>query len=67
MAPKDTPQEIIDFYADAFKQTMEDAAYLDAAVKASVTTEYMDPAATAALLDAQYVFCTDTVSSIWAE
>ena len=34
MAPKDTPQEIIDFYADAFKQTMEDAAYLDAAVKA---------------------------------
>ena len=67
VAPKDTPQEIIDFYADAFKQTMEDAAYLDAAVKASVTTEYMDPAATAALLDAQYVFCTDTVSSIWAE
>ena len=67
VAPKGTPQEIIDFYADAFKQTMEDAAYLDAAVKASVTTEYMDPAATAALLDAQYVFCTDTVSSIWAE
>ena len=46
---------------------MEDSAYLDAAVKASVTTEYMDPAATAALLDAQYTFCTDTVSSIWAE
>lgn len=67
VAPKDTPQEIIDFYAEAFKQTMEDSAYLDAAVKASVTTEYMDPAATAALLDAQYVFCTDTVSSIWAE
>ncbi len=67
VAPKDTPQEIIDFYADAFKQTMEDAGYLDAAVKASVTTEYMDPATTAALLDAQYVFCTDTVSSIWGE
>ena len=65
VAPKDTPQEIIDFYADAFQKTMEDADYLDAAVKASVTTEYMDPAATAALLDAQYVFCTDTVSSIW--
>ena len=67
VAPKDTPQEIIDFYAEAFKQTMEDSAYLDAAVKASVTTEYMDPAATAALLDAQYTFCTDTVSSIWGE
>ena len=67
VAPKDTPQEIIDFYADAFKQTMEDSAYLEAAEKASVTTEYMDPAATAELLAAQYVFCTDTVSSIWAE
>lgn len=67
VAPKDTPQEIIDFYAEAFKQTMEDSAYLEAAEKASVTTEYMDPAATAELLEAQYVFCTDTVSSIWAE
>lgn len=67
VAPKGTPQEIIDFYADAFKKTMEDSDYLDAAVKASVTTEYMDPAATASLLNAQYVFCTDTVSSIWGE
>ena len=65
VAPKDTPQEIIDFYAEAFKQAMEDAEYLDAAEKAGVTTLYMDPAATAALLDAQYTFCTETVSGLW--
>lgn len=67
VAPKGTPQEVIDFYADAFKQAMEDPAYLEAAEKAGVTTAYMDPAATAELLQSQYVFCTDTVSSLWAE
>ena len=65
VAPRDTPQEIIDFYAAAFRGAMEDAGYLDAAAKAGVTTLYMDPAATAALLDAQYTFCTETVSTLW--
>lgn len=65
VAPKGTPQEIIDFYAGAFKSAMEDADYLSAAQQASMNTDYMDPAATAALIDAQYTFCTDTVSSIW--
>lgn len=67
VAPKGTPQEVVDFYADAFKKAMEDPAYLEAAEKAGVTTAYMDPAATAELLQSQYVFCTDTVSSLWAE
>jgi tripartite-type tricarboxylate transporter receptor subunit TctC len=65
VAPKGTPQEIIDFYAEAFKETMEDPDYIAAAEKASVTTNYMDPAALSDLLDAQYTFCTDTVSAIW--
>ena len=67
MAPKDTPQEIIDFYAEAFKQAMEDAEYLDAAEKAGVTTLYIDPAGTADLLNSQYTFCTETVSGLWSE
>ena len=67
VAPKGTPQEIIDFYADAFKQAMEDAEYLDAAEKAGVTTLYIDPAGTADLLNAQYTFCTETVSGLWSE
>ena len=65
VAPKGTAQEVIDFYADAFKQTMEDPDYLAAAQQASMNTEYMAPAATGELLAAQYTFCTDTVSQIW--
>lgn len=67
VAPKGTPDEIIQFYADAFKKAMEDPAYLEAAEKASVTTQYMDPAETGALLEAQYTFCTDTVANLWDE
>lgn len=65
VAPAGTPQEIIDFYADAFKKAMEDPEYIEAAKTANMTTEYMDPAATAQLLNDQYSFCTDTVSNIW--
>lgn len=65
VAPKGTPQEIIDFYADAFKKTMDDADYISAAQQASMNTDYMDPATTSELINAQYTFCTDTVSSIW--
>lgn len=65
VAPKGTPQEIIDFYEAAFKAMMEDPEYIAAAEKASVTTNYMNAAETAELLQQQYTFCTDTVSSIW--
>ena len=65
VAPKGTPQEIIDFYAAAFKAAMEDPEYIEAAAKAGVTTLYMDPAQTAKLLDDQYKFCTDEVSKLW--
>lgn len=65
VAPKGTPAEIINFYADAFKKAMEDSEYVAAAEQASMSTQYMDPAATADLLAAQYTFCTDTVSKIW--
>ena len=65
VAPKGTPQEIIDFYADAFKQAMEDPEYVEAAEKAGVTTAYMNPAETQKLLDDQYTFCTDVTSKLW--
>lgn len=67
VAPKGTPQEIIDFYADAFKKAMEDPGYLDAAEKASITTAYMDPEETQKLLNDQYTFCTDVTSKLWNE
>lgn len=65
VAPKGTPQEIIDFYADAFQKAMEDPEYLEAAEKAGVTTAYMNPKETATLLDDQYTFCTDVTSKLW--
>ena len=65
VAPKGTPQEVIDFYAAAFKRAMEDPEYAAAAEKAGITTLYMDPAGTAKLLNDQYTFCTDEVSALW--
>ena len=65
VAPKGTPQEVIDFYAEAFKKAMENPEYAAAASKAGITTLYMDPAGTAKLLNDQYTFCTDEVSALW--
>lgn len=65
VAPKGTAPEVIAFYAEAFKQAMEDPDYIAAAEKASMNTQYLDPTATGDLLQQQYEFCTDTVSQIW--
>ncbi|MBQ9581262.1 MAG: tripartite tricarboxylate transporter substrate binding protein, partial [Synergistaceae bacterium] len=65
VAPKGTPQDVIDFYAEAFKQAMEDKDYLAKANNAGITTLYMDQAATGKLLDDQYKFCTDEVTNLW--
>lgn len=65
VAPKGTPQEVIDFYAEAFKAAMEDPEYIAAAEKAGVSTLYMDPAETGKLLDDQFTFCRDTVAGLW--
>lgn len=67
VAPKGTPQEVIDFYADAFKKAMEDPEYIQAAETARVTTLYMNPEETGKLLNDQYIFCTETVANLWSE
>ncbi len=65
VAPKGTPPDVIAFYAEAFKQAMEDKDYIATADKAGVTTLYMGPEQTAKLLDDQYKFCTDEVANLW--
>lgn len=65
VAPKDTPQEVIDFYAKAFKEAMESPEYIEASKKANINTLYMDPATTKAMFDEQYTFCTNDVAGIW--
>ncbi len=67
VAPKGTPQEIIDFYADAFKKLWKIRNMLTQQKKAGVTTAYMDPEETQKLLNDQYTFCTDVSSKLWNE
>ncbi|MBQ9238728.1 MAG: tripartite tricarboxylate transporter substrate binding protein [Treponema sp.] len=65
VAPQGTPKAIINFYAQAFKATMEDAEYVAASERAHMTTEYQNPDATGALIKQQYDFCTNTLTEIF--
>lgn len=61
-APAGTPQEVIDFYEEAFRQTMEDPEYLEAS--SSFATNFLDAEATAALIKQQQEF-TEGLAEIW--
>ncbi|MBQ3966387.1 MAG: tripartite tricarboxylate transporter substrate binding protein [Treponema sp.] len=65
VAPAGTPKPIIDFYANAFKQAMEDPEYIAASEKAHMTTEYKSPEDTGDLINQQYNFCTNTLTEIF--
>ncbi len=67
VAPKGTPQNVIDFYAEAFKATMEDTEYLAAAAAASMETDYRNPEQTAELLASQDKFCEETLPELFPE
>jgi tripartite-type tricarboxylate transporter receptor subunit TctC len=42
-APKNTPKDIIDYLAEAFKKTLEDPGYISLAEKLGVTIDYLGP------------------------
>ena len=65
VAPKGTPEDVIKFYEEAFKNAMEDPEYLAAAKKAGITTLYMNAEETAKMIQQQYDFCTNEVSKLW--
>ena len=65
VAPAGTPKAIIDFYANAFKQAMEDADYIAASNKAHMTTEFKSPSETGDLIKQQYNFCANTLKEIF--
>ena len=65
VAPKGTPEDVIKFYEEAFKNAMEDPEYLAAAEKAGITTLYMNAEDTAKMIQQQYDFCTNEVSKLW--
>ena len=65
VAPAGVSDEVVAFYEAAFKATMEDPAYLEAA--ASFATDYKDAATTAALIEQQQAFTEGLATGFWYE
>ena len=65
VAPKGTPPEIIEFYVDAFRKTMEDPENIAAHEKAGMTIDFKDNKAYADLIAEQEKFCKDVVSNLY--
>jgi len=63
VAPAGVSEEVIAFYEAAFKATMEDPEYLEAA--ASFATDYKDAEATAALIQQQEEFANSLDEDFW--
>lgn len=59
VAPKGTPQEIIDFYVDAFRKTMENPANIEEHKKAGLNLDFKDNKQFAKLIQEQDKFCRD--------
>ena len=65
VAPAGVTEEMVAFYEEAFRQTMEDAEYLEAA--SSFATDYKDAATTAALIQQQQEFTEGLSTGFWFE
>ena len=65
VAPAGVSDEVIAFYEEAFRLTMEDPEYLEAA--ASFATDYKNAADTAALIQQQQEFTEGLADGFWYE
>lgn len=65
VAPKGTPPEIIDFYVEAFRKTMQDPANIAAHQKAGQTIDFKDNKQYADLIADQEKFARDVVSELY--
>ena len=65
VAPAGVTDEMVAFYENAFRQTMEDPEYLEAA--ASFATNFQDAASTAALIEQQQAFTEGLSDGFWYE
>ncbi len=63
VAPAGVSDEVIQFYEEALKKTMEDPEYLAAA--ASFDTNFLDHAATSALIEQQQAFAESLGDDFW--
>ncbi len=64
-APAGTPENVIAFYEEAFKNAMANPEYLETAKNAGATTDYRNREETQALFDQQYKFVSEEVTTIW--
>ncbi|MDE6107638.1 MAG: tripartite tricarboxylate transporter substrate binding protein, partial [Oscillospiraceae bacterium] len=65
VAPAGVSDEVIKFYEEAFRKTMEDPEYLEAA--ANIATDYQDATATQALIAQQQSFTEGLSNGFWYE
>lgn len=65
VAPKGTPQEIIDFYVEAFKKTMQDPANIAAHQKAGQTIDFKDNKQYADLIADQDKFAREVITQLY--
>ena len=65
VAPAGVTDEMVAFYEAAFKATMEDPEYIEAA--ASFATDFKDAATTAALIEQQQAFTESLSEGFWFE
>lgn len=65
VAPKGTPKEVIDFYVEAFKKTMQDPKTIEQHNKAGLSITFMDDKELADLIKKQEAFSRDEVQQIY--
>ncbi len=65
VVPANTPKEVVDYYVDAFKKTVEDPAVVEAHKKAGLELDYMDNVAFGELISEQEAFCKDVVTNLY--
>lgn len=65
VGPKGMPQEIVDFYADAFKQAMEDPENIEKSQNAGLSLNYMDPEELGDFIHSQFEFAENTLPGLF--
>ena len=67
VAPKGTPDNVIKFYEDAFKKTMEDPEVKKAHENAGMVIDFKDSKALGQMIAEQMDFCKNVVSKLYAK
>lgn len=67
VAPKGTPDNVIKFYEDAFKKTMEDPEVKKAHENAGMVIDFKDSKALGQMIAEQMDFCKNVVTKLYAK